>query len=139
MQWGRILVGPGVEHLLGWDGKVPDDVELSAGQHWTWRVSFTDPAGAVQSLTHEVVLKGITDLVYSKDSSAEGYLVLPVMQWFQEPAQDRRSFKLSPTQQSLICQKGLYERTVFSTDEPGERLRLDFFANQRSDPNKSEG
>ncbi|MFF2618986.1 hypothetical protein [Kitasatospora sp. NPDC058046] len=135
VEWDRAVLGPHTEFLVGLDGKIPENATLSDDQRWSWTVSFSDPAGTQSTLNHEVVLEGLTRLVYDKDSGSDVYLRLPVSQWFTEPTETRRSLRLSTSQQSLICQHALYGKTVFPTGER-EKLfgeELDFFSDQRPD------
>ncbi|MFF2080650.1 hypothetical protein ACFVXG_38530 [Kitasatospora sp. NPDC058162] len=135
VEWARTVLGPHAEFLVGFDGKIPENATLSDDQRWSWTVSFSDPAGRRSTLNHEVVLGGLTRLVYDKDTGSDIYLSLPISQWFTEPSETRRSLRLSASQQSLICQHALYEKTVFPTGEREELFgkKLDFFSDQRPD------
>ncbi|MGW2540433.1 hypothetical protein ACWC5I_06040 [Kitasatospora sp. NPDC001574] len=133
VQWGRIVIGAGSEYLGGWTGDIPVDQELTDGQRWSWTVSFSDPAGNQTGLSHEVVLKGLTRVVYDDNSSSTGYRKLVIEQWFTEPTETRLGLKLSTSDQSLICQQALYGKSVFPTGEAEELFgkKLDFFESQR--------
>ncbi|MEU0311520.1 hypothetical protein [Streptomyces cyaneofuscatus] len=129
-----IVIGPNAEYLAGFDGKFPANAKLREGQKWSWRVSFSDPAGTKKTLSHETVLKGLSDIVYGDHAGAEGFRYMRIKQWFAEPPKDRRTIKLSASDDSSICQRALYGKIVFSTGE-SEGLfgrKLDFFEDQRS-------
>lgn len=132
-EWDSIVIGPGAEYLAGFDGVVPSDVELSEGQKWSWRVSFTDPTGAPKTLSHETVLNGLSRIVYGEAQESFAFRDLGIKQWFTEPSETRRQLKLSLVECSLICQRALYDKLVFPTGEELFGQKLDMFSSRRSD------
>ncbi|MFJ2736064.1 hypothetical protein [Streptomyces sp. NPDC087317] len=132
-EWERIVTGPNAGYLAGFDGVFPPDAELREGQKWSWQVSFSDPAGTKQTLSHEVVLKGLSHIVYGDHTGSAGFRYMRIQQWFTEPAEARRTIQLSESDHSLICQCALYGKIVFPTGE-AETLfgkKLDMFEDQR--------
>ncbi|MFH8379223.1 hypothetical protein ACH4A7_37655 [Streptomyces cyaneofuscatus] len=74
VEWvNDIVIGPNAEYLAGFDGKFPANAKLREDQKWSWRVSFSDPAGTKRTLSHEAVLKGLSDIVYGDHEGAEGF------------------------------------------------------------------
>ncbi|MFH8886769.1 MULTISPECIES: hypothetical protein [Streptomyces] len=135
VEWvNDIVIGPDADYLAGFDGKVPADAELREGQKWSWRVTFSDPAGTKKTLSHETVLKGLSEIVYGNHAGAESYRYMRIRQWFTEPAEARRTINLSTSDDSSICQRALYGKIVFPTGETESLFggKLDFFEDQRS-------
>ncbi|MEU4359419.1 hypothetical protein [Streptomyces virginiae] len=143
IEWGRTVLGPNAGYLKGWGPDFPEDVELQEGQRWSWTVSFTDPVGDREGLSHTKVLEGLTRIVYGEHSGPDGWTYLVIRQWFTEPSQGRQALTLSTTHQSLICQQALYNKIVFRT--PDEEVmfgkKMDFFEEQRppADPTMGSG
>ncbi|MGW6684921.1 hypothetical protein ACWGBO_34400 [[Kitasatospora] papulosa] len=136
VEWANdsIVIGPNAEYLTGFDGTFPADAKLAENQRWSWQVSFSDPAGTKKTLSHEAVLKGLSDIVYGDHAGAEGYRYLRIAQWFTEPTVARRTIQLSTSDRSSICQRALYGKIVFSTGETEGPFggKLDFFEDQRA-------
>ncbi|WP_406730131.1 hypothetical protein [Streptomyces sp. NBC_01794] len=135
IEWERIVIGPNAGYKAGFDGVFPADTELSDGQKWSWRVSFSDPAGTRKTLCHETVLEGLSRIVYGDHAGSEGFRYMSIKQWFTEPTETRRALQLSASEHSLICQRALYDKIVFPTGE-AEKLfgkKLDMFEDQRPD------
>ncbi|MFJ8696981.1 hypothetical protein [Streptomyces roseolilacinus] len=130
-EWSSIVIGPGAEYHRGFDGVVPADARLSEDQRWSWCVSFTDPAGARKTLSHEVILTGLSRIVYGESQGSSAFRVFGIKQWFTEPSEARRQLKLSPAEHSLICQRALYDKIVFPTGELFGQ-KPDMFSDQRS-------
>ncbi|MFB6507490.1 hypothetical protein ACFYXP_38130 [Streptomyces sp. NPDC002466] len=131
-EWQRIVIGPNANYLRGFDGTVPADAELQEDQRWSWSVSFSDPAGTKRSLSHETVLEGLSRIVYGTASGTDAYRYMAIQQWFTEPSEARRQLKLSPVEHSLICQRALYDKTVYPTGEASLfGTELDLFEKQR--------
>ncbi|MFD3572249.1 hypothetical protein, partial [Streptomyces sp. NPDC058667] len=105
--WDRDVLGPGSAYLRDFNGIVRDDAELGEGQRWSWIVTFSDPAGTQQSLSHERVLEGLKRIVYGQLSNPEEWQALHIRQWFAEPAKERSGLQLSVADCSMICQYAL--------------------------------
>ncbi|MFF5900125.1 hypothetical protein ACFY8O_29930 [Streptomyces argenteolus] len=129
------MIGPNAEYLAGFDGAFPADATLADNQKWSWQVSFSDPAGTKKTLSHEAVLKGLSDIVYGDHTGAEGYRYMRIKQWFTESTEDRRRMQLPTSDHSSICQRSLYGKIVFSTGEREGLFggKVDFCEDQRSD------
>ena len=130
--WERIVIGPDAGYLADFDGVFPEDAELREGQQWSWKVSFSDPAGTKVSLTHQTVLKGLGSIVYGSHEGSEGFRYLSIQQWFTEPSNKRRELQLPAGSASLICQWALYGKIVFPTGEDSPFGKLDMFSEQRT-------
>lgn len=128
-----IIIGPNASYHAGFHGEFRKDAELSEGQKWSWTVSFTDPAGIEKSLSHEVVLTGLTRIVYGDHDTPEGWAYLGIRQWFTEPADERKQLALSAADHSLICQKALYDKIVYASGTEG-LVKGDWFEDQRGGP-----
>ncbi|MFF9352357.1 hypothetical protein [Streptomyces sp. NPDC014734] len=129
-EWERIVTGPRADYYRDFDGRYPADAELSDGHEWSWSVSFTDPAGRRESLTHAKVLEGLSRIVYEPHQGAAVFQFMRITQWFQEPTQDRQQLELSSAEHSRICQYALHGKMVFSVAE--DSAKLDLFEEQRS-------
>lgn len=132
-EWKDVVIGPNAGFHAGFDGVFRSDAELAEGQKWSWRVSFTDPAGEKKVLSHEEVLKGLARIVYGDHPGSDGFRYMRVQQWFTEPTEARRGIKLSAPDHSSVCQLALYGKVVFPTGE-SEGLfgkKLDLFEEQR--------
>ncbi|WP_331743219.1 hypothetical protein OG239_43320 (plasmid) [Streptomyces sp. NBC_00868] len=127
------IIGPNADHQLGFDGKFPKEAQLADGQKWSWTVTFTDPAGIEKALSHEIVLLGLTRIVYGDLSSPDGWSYFGIRQWFTEPAHERTRLTLSAADHSRICQKGLYDKIVYEPRTEGFP-KSDWFEDQRRSP-----
>lgn len=134
VSWGERIIGNDAEYLYDLRGELPHGAEPGEGQRWSWTVTFTDPSGQEQTLGHESVLNGVRELIYGKEpSGVASFRILSIRQWFTEPADERRSLKLTGSDSSRICQQALYGHQVFSTeDDMLGGKRLDFFEDQRN-------
>ncbi|MEV5140704.1 hypothetical protein AB0K71_22240 [Streptomyces syringium] len=134
-EWENIVTGPSAGYLAAFDGTFPADAVLTEGQEWSWRVSFSDPTGTKQSLSHETVLKGLSHIVYGDHTGSEGFRYMRIQQWFTEPTEARRAIQLSSSDHSAICQCALYGKAVFPTRETEKIFgkKLDLFEDQRQD------
>ncbi|MFE1444088.1 hypothetical protein [Streptomyces sp. NPDC058739] len=132
-EWERIVIGPNADYLAGFDGAFPADAELTEGQRWSWRVSFSDPAGTKKTLSHEVILKGLSHIVYGDHAGPDGFRYMRIQQWYTEPTEARRTIQLSASDHSSICQCALYGKIVFPTGEAESLFgkKLDLFEDQR--------
>lgn len=137
VEWERIVIGPDAAYHLGFDGIFPQDVELSEGQKWSWVVSFSDPAGTRKALSHETILEGLSRIVYGEAEGADGFRYMRIQQWFTEPSDARRQLQLSAVEHSLICQRALYDKIVYTTGEELFGKKLDMFEGQRPSENES--
>ena len=133
--WQDIVAGPSAEYKAGFNGTFdPETTELDGGQRWSWSVTFTDPSGQQQTLSHETVLRGIRALVFGEDGpGADGVRRMKIRQWFTEPAAERRNLDLGAGDNSRICQQALYGRQVFRTDDDDRVFgKFDLFEGQRA-------
>ncbi|MGW0955397.1 hypothetical protein [Streptomyces sp. NPDC002545] len=132
-EWESIVIGPNAGYLAGFDGIFPADAKLPEGHKWSWQVSFSDPAGTKKTLSHEVVLKGLSHIVYGDHTGPEGFRYMGIQQWFTEPTEARRTIQLSESDHSWICQCALYGKAVFPTGEAESLFgkKLDLFEDQR--------
>ncbi|RKT08147.1 hypothetical protein BX286_6229 [Streptomyces sp. 3211.6] len=126
----NVVIGPNAAHHAGFDGQFPKDAQLAEGQKWSWTVRFTDPAGVEKSLSHEVVLAGLTRIVYGDHDSPDGWSHMGIRQWFTEPASERKRLTLSAADHSRICQKALYDKIVYEPRMEGFP-KSDWFEDQR--------
>ncbi|MFJ2709028.1 hypothetical protein ACIO3R_38390 [Streptomyces sp. NPDC087428] len=129
-EWERIVTGPRADYYRDFEGRFPPDVELSDGHEWSWSVSFTDPAGRRESLTHAKVLEGLNRIVYEPHQGTAALQFMRIDQWFREPTQIRQQLELSSAEHSSICQYALYAKTVFPVAE--DFGKFDLFEDQRS-------
>ncbi|MGA4992976.1 hypothetical protein [Nonomuraea bangladeshensis] len=132
--WDEIVVGPNAEWLCDEDGNFAPSAFLSPDDRWSWRVTFVDPSGEARHLSHELILKGLREVIYGgKENTGLSFLeTRRIMQWFTEPAAERRKLVLSSGDCLLICQYALYGRQIFTHDDHASGEKFDLFAEQRT-------